>query len=139
MKIMRNRQIKKIEIPKWGNYLRARWRECFASHLSIEEQKAIWMDNFLWHLCSWKKVKCLEKEEAVKAFLNQPKHKCTIFYQFIDDAYLLENADTLSIEELPFIESHMHFSDMYVMDWNNKWTFIMTHEKECGPYFIRRD
>ncbi|MEI2466740.1 hypothetical protein AB9M62_14375 [Bacillales bacterium AN1005] len=27
---------------------------------------------------------------------------------------------------------------MYVMDWNNKWTFIMTHETECGPYFIQR-
>ncbi|MEI2404948.1 hypothetical protein [Niallia taxi] len=24
------------------------------------------------------------------------------------------------------------------MDWNNKWTFIMTHETECGPYFIQR-
>lgn len=44
---MRNKQLKKIEIPYWGNYLRGRWCESFASHLSIEEQKEIGMDNFL--------------------------------------------------------------------------------------------
>ncbi|MBD7942554.1 DUF4275 family protein [Psychrobacillus sp. FSL K6-2684] len=55
--------MKKAEIPKWGKYLRGKWVECFANHLSIEEQKDIWLDNFLWHLCSWEKVKHLEKEE----------------------------------------------------------------------------
>ncbi|QEY22904.1 DUF4275 family protein [Psychrobacillus sp. AK 1817] len=44
--------MKKAEIPKWGKYLRGKWVECFANHLSIEEQKDIWLDNFLWHLCS---------------------------------------------------------------------------------------
>ncbi|VXB33865.1 conserved hypothetical protein [Bacillus altitudinis] len=50
---MRNQQKKKMDIPKWGTYLRERWRGRFASHLSLEEQKEIGMDGFLWHLCSW--------------------------------------------------------------------------------------
>ncbi|MFC0274210.1 DUF4275 family protein [Metabacillus herbersteinensis] len=95
------------------------------------------MDDFLWHLCSWKKVKCLEKEEAIEAFKNQTKHKCTTFYQFIDEAYFLENAKTLTIEELSYVDYHMYHSDIYIMDWDSKWTFIMTHESECGPYFIK--
>ncbi len=95
---MRNKQRRKIDIPKWGKYLRGRWRERFASHLSLEEQKEIGIDGFLWHLCSWRKVACLEKEEAINAFL-QTKHKCTIFYQFVDEAYLLENASALSMNE----------------------------------------
>lgn len=36
---MRNKQLIKINKPKWGHDLRARWRERFARHLSIKEQK----------------------------------------------------------------------------------------------------
>lgn len=136
---MRTKELKIVEIPKWGNYLRGKWRKCFASHLSDEEQKSIGIDGFLWHLCSWEKVNCLEKEEAIAAFHQQLKLKCTIFYQFNHDAYLLENAKTLKLEELPYDQDHFDYSDMYIMDWNCKWTFIMTHESELGPYFIQKD
>ena len=88
---MRNQQKKKMDIPKWGTYLRERWRGRFASHLSLEEQKEIGMDGFLWHLCSWGKV-----------------------------------------------DGHMDYSDLYVMDWEENWTFVMTHETDCGPYFIQK-
>lgn len=47
--IMEKTQLKQLEIPKWGTYLRGRWRECFASHLSFKEQQEIWMNDFLWH------------------------------------------------------------------------------------------
>lgn len=135
--MMRNKQSKKIDIPKWGKYLRGRWRERFASHLSLEEQKEIGMDGFLWHLCSWEKVECLEKDEAINAFLHQTKHKCTIFYQFVDEAYLFENASALSMNDVPYKKDDMDYSDMYVMDWDEHWTFVMTHETACGPYFIQ--
>lgn len=137
---MKNKQLKIVEIPKWGHYLRQKWRESFASHLSKEEQKTIYMDSFLWHLCSWEKVICLEKEKAIKAFENQIKNKCTIFYQFIDEAYLVQNAKTLTVKDLPYKENHMDYSDIYIMDWDNKWTFIITHETDIGlgPYFIQK-
>ncbi|MFJ8063937.1 DUF4275 family protein [Psychrobacillus sp. NPDC096426] len=135
---LRYKELQVQEIPKWGHYLREKWRECFANHLSAEEQNSIGMDGFLWHLCSWEKVECLEKEAAEAAFIKQLKQKCTIFYQFINEAYLLENAKTLTIEDLPYDQLNMYFGDIYIMDWNGNWTFIMTHEMECGPYFIRK-
>jgi Domain of unknown function (DUF4275) len=137
---MKNKELKIVEIPKWGHYLRQKWRESFASHLSKEEQKTIDMDSFLWHLCRWGKVICLEKEKAIKAFENQIKNKCTIFYQFTDEAYLVQNAKTLTVKDLTYKENHMDFSDIYIMDWDNKWTFMITHETELelGPYFIQK-
>lgn len=91
---MRNKQLIKINKPKWGHDLRARWRERFARHLSIKEQKEAAIDDFLWHLCSSGMVTCLEKDEAIDAFLKQPKYKCTVFYQFVNEAYLFENASS---------------------------------------------
>lgn len=92
---MKNNQLIKINKPEWGDHLRARWRERFASHLSIKEQNEISKDDFLWHLCSFGMVTCLEKVEAIDAFLQQSKDKCTVFYQFVDEAYLFENASSL--------------------------------------------
>ncbi|WP_046180978.1 DUF4275 family protein [Domibacillus tundrae] len=134
---MRHKELKVVEIPKWGDYLRGQWRQYFAKHLTNEEQKLIGMDGFLWHLCSWEKANCLEKEEAIAAFKKQSKTKCTIFYQFINEAYLLNDAKMLTVDELPYIRNHMYYGDLYVMDWNFKWTFIMTHESDCGPYFLQ--
>ena len=137
---MKNKELKLKEIPKWGHYLRQQWSQSFASHLSKEEQKAIDLDLFLWHLCSREKVLYLEKEKAIKAFENHFKNKCTIFYQFTDEAYLVENAKTLTVKDLPYQGDHMKYSDIYIMDWDKKWTFMITHETELGfgPYFIQK-
>ena len=53
---MRYKELRIVDIPKWGTFLREQWRINFANHLSNEEQKSIGMDGFLWHLCSWEKV-----------------------------------------------------------------------------------
>jgi len=135
---MRRKELQVIEIPKWGNYLRGKWREYFASHLSEEKQKTIGMDGFLWHLCSWEEVDYLANVDAKKVFQKQRKQKCLIFYQFIDEAFLINNGETLSIDDLPYDQLHMDYGDIYVMDWDGQWTFMMTHERQCGPYFIRK-
>ncbi|TWD87898.1 uncharacterized protein DUF4275 [Neobacillus bataviensis] len=112
---MKIKDLKIVEIPKWGQYLRQKWRENFASHLSKEEQNAIDMDSFLWHLCSWEKVICLEKEKAINAFENKTKNKCTIFYQFTDEAYLVQNAKTITFKDLPYEENHINYSDIFIL------------------------
>ncbi|MGD6780261.1 DUF4275 family protein [Sutcliffiella horikoshii] len=44
--------------------------------------------------------------------------------------------ESLLVQDLPYDLIHMYYGDIYVMDWDRKWTFIMTHERDCGPYFI---
>ncbi|GKV70342.1 ATP synthase F1 subunit delta [Sporosarcina sp. NCCP-2716] len=127
------------EIPKWGTYLRGIWRDAFAGHLSAEEQKEIYLDSFLWHLCSYQQVSCLEKDEAIRAFHEQLKKKCTIFYQLTNEAFLIQNAAELTMKELPYEELSWDYGDLYVMDWESKWTFMITHEHdELGPYFMSK-
>lgn len=130
--------MKIIEIPKWGGYLRETWLKHFASQLSKEEQKDIYLDNFLWHLCSWEKTKYLEKEEATEAFNNLKKEKCTLFYQLVDEAYLIENAHNLTATNLYDIAPDDEGTDLYVLDWEGKWTFMITHEEDLRPYFIQK-
>lgn len=137
---MQNKEFKVEEIPKWGCYLRGKWLDHFANHLTNEERKKIYLDSFLWHLCSYEKTVCLEKEAAVKAFERQNKRKCTVFYQFTNKAYLIQNAKNLKVKDLPYgKDGDYHYSDLYVMDWEHNWTFMITHENDSlGPYFIQR-
>jgi hypothetical protein len=134
---LRYKELQVKEIPKWSGYLREQWRRHFAKHLTKEEQLSIGMDCFLWYLCSWKKVQCYTNEEAIDAFNRQQKKSCSIFYQYTDEAYLIEKAESLAIEELPYRRQHMYYGDIYIMDKEYKWTFVMTHEIACGPYFIQ--
>lgn len=45
---------------------------------------------------------------------------------------MIENAADLLLADLPNNDE-----DLYVMDWDGKWTFIMTHEREYGPYYFK--
>ncbi|HDU7439119.1 TPA: DUF4275 family protein [Listeria monocytogenes] len=137
---MQNKEFRVLEIPKWGRYLRGMWLENFANHLSKQEQKEIYIESFLWHLCSYEKVTCFEREEAIRAFERQIENRCTIFYQFTNEAFLVQNAKNLKMKDLPYEEWDWNYTDIYVMDWENKWTFVITHETDIGlgPYFIQK-
>ena len=78
------------------------------------------MDSFLWHLCSYKKVDCLEKEKAIKAFERLKKNQYTIFYQFTNEAFLVQNAKNVKVNDLPYNRLDFESSDMYVMDWGKQ-------------------
>ncbi|WP_316569602.1 DUF4275 family protein [Neobacillus sp. YIM B06451] len=137
--LLKNKTIKVRELPKWGAYLRKEWETQFANHLSDEEKSAIYLFNhggycgYLW--LSYKKKDCLEAEKAEEAFNNELKNECYVFYQRSDYALQLENARTLSTSDL-FHETDI---DMYIVDKQFRWTFVITHETGwCGPYFSRR-
>lgn len=133
--ILKNKKIKITEIPKWGTFLRKQWEDNFANHLSFEEKKDIYLWNygFLWHLFSYEKKDCLQGQEAEKAFNNEQKDSCYVFWQHTDYALILENADSLNANDLE------DECDIYVVDKEFNWTYVRTHETGlCGPYFSRR-
>ena len=136
--MLKSKQIKIIEIPKWGEYLRKQWENNFTDHLSIEEKKSIHLHDtydecgYLWHIFSFEKRDNLSGGEAEEAFNNEDKEDCYIFYQRSDTALIIERANMLTAHELA------NESDIYVVDRQFKWTYVVTHEKEyCGPYFSR--
>lgn len=138
---LKNKNIKVKEIPKWGTYLQKEWEKNFANHLSDKEKRKIYLfDNggfggYLWHLFSYKKKDCLEGEKAEEAFNNEPKNKCYIFFQDSEYALLLENASMFNTDDL----TDETGIDMYIVDKQFRWTFVITHETGwCGPYFSRK-
>ncbi|MEW4225815.1 DUF4275 family protein [Rossellomorea marisflavi] len=63
------------------------------------------------------------------------KHSCFIFFQDKEDALLLENASGFDVKDL----SSEVGRDVYVVDKQFRWTFVLTHETDwLGPYFSRR-
>lgn len=114
-----------------GEELRHRWEQEFTTGINRSVKKSIHLNAFLWHVFSFEKLPCLTNDEAVNAFENQKKHTCYVFYQNRDVAYQLENAEKLSAED--FIKEH----DVYIVDTGFKWTYIQTHESDCGPYFYK--
>ena len=131
---LRNKKVKVTEIPKWGRYLRKKWENNFANNLSDKEKKSIYLyDNgYLWHIFSYEKRNCLKEEQADLALNRELKKSCFVFYQHSDEAFILENATTLTAEDLISEE------DIYVVDKEFNWTYVRTHETGwCGPYFCR--
>jgi len=142
--ILRNKNVKIVEIPKWGAYLRKQWERHFASHLSSEEKRAINLYDskdvcgYLWHLFSYEKTWHLEGKDAELAFNSEPKGDCYVFYQHSDYALLLEKASNLKSSD--FLTKHdIDKMDIYIVDKNFRWTYVQTHESGwLGPYFCRR-
>ncbi len=136
---LRSKNVKVIEIPKWGVYLRKQWEESFANHLSVKEKKSIYLHDedgicgYLWHLFSYERRLCLKEEQADIAFNNEMKKSSYVFYQHSDDAFILENASSLKADDF------LSEEDVYVVDRQFNWTYVRTHETGyCGPYFYRK-
>lgn len=137
--LLQRRGMKVKEIHGWGTYLRKRWEEAFASHLSDDEKTSIYLFDrggacgFLWHVFSYEKRECLTEIQAEKAFNLEKKDSCYLFYQHSNFALSLEKATALKAEDLS------EEMDVYVVDKEFTWTFVHTHEKGwCGPYFSRK-
>ncbi|MEH7223704.1 DUF4275 family protein [Bacillus sp. JJ1566] len=136
---LRLKKVRVIEIPKWGTYLRKQWEDIFVNHLSDKEKKSIYLHDedgfcgYLWHVFSYERRKCLKEEQADTAFNKQSKQSCYVFYQHSDDAYILENASSLTTKDFENEE------DVYIVDKSFNWTYIRTHETGwCGPYFSQK-
>ncbi|TRY42587.1 DUF4275 family protein [Geobacillus sp. LEMMJ02] len=136
------RNIKISKQSGFGEQLRQQWEKVFAGHLTVEEKQHIHLHNrngvngYLWHVFSYKMRDCLTEEEAETAFDQEEKTCCYLFFQYGDDAFKVEDASVLKAADLAAENAKI---DLYVVDSEFNWTFVMTHESGwLGPYFSRR-
>jgi hypothetical protein len=111
--------------------LKANWSKLFAASVSAEEKKAIRYESYKWHIFSFEKVNALSNSKARHAFNKCKKEKVFIFYQYREEAFYIENAGLLKSTDFDSDD------DIYIFDSKNKWTYVHTHEAQCGPYFYR--
>jgi predicted metal-binding protein len=110
--------------------LKKLWENIFAKTLSKTEKELIHMDQYLWHIFSYKKVNCLENDVARDTFDLCKKTQVYVFFQNEDITYLYQNAAKLKSTDFDMLQ------DVYVVDKDFKWTYVYTHEAQCGPYYI---
>ncbi|CAM4512685.1 hypothetical protein FHS16_003388 [Paenibacillus endophyticus] len=130
--ILQAGNVQAAEADRPGQELKLAWERVFAAGLSDDEKDQIAMDQFLWHAFSFKKTSCLKEDEAIKAFHDASKQGCYVFYQDHDLALFAAEAGRLTAN---LLEGEQ---DIYIVDQNFEWTFVMTHESYCGPYFCSK-
>lgn len=113
----------------------AEWMTLFAASVSQEECDRIHIDQFKWHLFSYKLLEALSDEDARQAFDALPKDSAYFFDEYGMKTYLIENIHLLKAED--FDHRFVPCDDFYLFDPKGKWTYIHTHEIMCGPYFYK--
>lgn len=100
------------------------WKSIF-----IEKRKVPYVDQYLWHVFSYKMKKHLEKDKALNELKSQFPTKTYIFNETL--TYLIECSDCV-----PIIELRNFMDDVYICHHNMKWTYVLPHEMpEIGPFF----
>lgn len=111
------------------SFLKKKWIKMFTGSIDSIVKKEIYFDDFFWHIFSYEKLKAKTGEEAIKAFNNSKKSKVYIFYQHDTRTYLIKNPKFLLASDFDLDD------DIYIFDVDEQWTYIHTHEEQCGPYF----
>nr|WP_294486910.1 DUF4275 family protein [uncultured Anaerosporobacter sp.] len=111
--------------------IKSNWSKLFAASVSSDEKRAIGYESYRWHIFSFEKVIALTSSKARRAFNKCKKEKVFVFYQHKDEAFYIENAKLLKSSDFDSDD------DIYIFDLFNKWTYVHTHESQCGPYFFR--
>ena len=105
------------------------WETVFTGMVSEQKKRDIYYDQFKWHVFSYNVVPCLQGEEAMAAFDTATKTDCYVFYQNRYGMWKFSGAKNIQATDFSTQQ------DIYITDVNFKWTYIQTHESQCGPYF----
>lgn len=111
--------------------LKQLWSELFAADINTAERLEIHYQQYLWHMFSFRKKVASEGQVARQKFNQVKKSDVYIFYNSSEETYLVTGSENL--RDVDFDEEQ----DIYVIDLSNKWTYIHTHESDCGPYFYQ--
>ena len=110
------------------------WISHFANNISNSflEKRVLSRGNFIWHIFSFKKIDekdFLEGDEARKSFDTVSKLGAKYFKQYDDNPSIKSLSRDMDSKYID------NFCEFYVVadDWS--WTYIKTHEEQCGPYF----
>ena len=125
-----------------------RWLQSFATDVpkEIMKEHVTKSGNFLWHIFGWGLTSYLQGDEARKTLdALSSKEKCFLFHNGyslsgknnIED---ISSCPKLSSVQMDELQEKQNFSkkDMYLVEQNFNWTYVITHESDCGPYFCYR-
>ena len=88
--------------------------------------------GFLWHVFSYKILDCLVGEKAKNSFNNTVKKDAVLLVGFTQT-----DVETSRLRDISFLTADVldSLADVIITDSGFKWTYVKTHEKQCGPYY----
>ena len=119
-----------------------RWLDVFADGVPDADlgKHVLSEGNYLWHLFSWELVPCLSGDAARQALAAAPGEKYLFYYEYPPEGEPLVRPVTAEeLAALPTDAGAIPGADWYLVDKDFTWTYVQTHEADCGPYFCRRD
>jgi len=128
------REMRKSEIKSYMN----RW---FIEIVPIHNQEKARNNCFstgkytcyLWHAFSYGDAACADGESAIVAFNSCKKDKSVLIMNYEKIGFVLDSTDGITAEELN------EFNDVIITHENFEWSYVHTHEGNCGPYFYQNN
>lgn len=108
------------------------WENNFAAGLSEEDKENIFFHHHMWHVFSYEAKDALAKSKARQAFNKKRKNKAYLFFHNKEEVFYIAKAQLLKASDFDMEQ------DVYIIDSEMKWTYIHTHELQCGPYFVHK-
>ena len=135
------------------NELDGRWESAFTQDISKSQKRKMSFKQSMWNVFNWGKIECLKEQRAVDAFDQQKKGGCYLIYAMGEEAIYIPKADRIKAKDIihagspgkgndnadneqPTSASSVDYLiDLYVVDEEFNWTYVLPHEEDCGPYF----
>ena len=103
---------------------------------AVPDRDAVFYDEFRWHLFSYNKLPARSGEEARAALNEKQSQRLHLFWQHEDAAWEMRNAFDLDADDVDAMAGAAG-ADLYVFDAEGCWTYVVTHEDGCGPYYFQ--
>lgn len=114
-----------------------KWKRAFLVPIPKRiSNKSIYGQFF--HTFSYGLTPCLENKPALKAYSKQKLNIWTVLLWDGDPerVYICSSKTLPTPKQLEKLrDTQQSFADIHLTSPDLKWTFCITHESECGPYF----
>ena len=103
---------------------------------AVPDRDTVFYDQFRWHLFSYEKLPAKSGDDAREALNEKNSQRLHLFWQNEDDAWEMRNAFDLDAADVDAM-AEAAGSDLYIFDAEGCWTYVITHEAACGPYYFQ--
>ena len=112
------------------------WDMAFGEAVPEDAREAVFYDEFRWHLFSYETLEAKRGDAARAAMDAKSSQRLHLFWQNNEDAWAMRNAFDLTAADVDRIAEASE-PDLYIFDDEGCWTYVLTHEPDCGPYFFQ--
>ena len=118
-----------------------KWLAAFATGIPKKqvEKHVTSRGNHIWHIFSWKLLpegSYLTGDEAREAYNHLPRRQReqAVFIEPFGEKYPESFSLTWQESSAYHLDKRI---EIFAVDEDFSWTYIKTHEKYCGPYFMK--